>query len=205
MVPITYSKTKKITKKIVESVDDVNDAVFIWERLFKNIADEHAPIKTKRIKGNRTPWITTDLLDLRRDRDYHLNKAHNSNSKYHGPMYRKLKNAASTMERDLKSKYFCKLIADSKYDGSKMWKAIKETFPSKTRGISMLEDDGKVHQDTMSIAEIMNNHFATMGKKLSKTFGYFKNTCYKDYPIDKSSNNFSFEKINASVVEIENK
>ena len=26
---------------------------------------------------------------------------------------------ASTMERDLKSKYFCKLIEGSKYDGSK--------------------------------------------------------------------------------------
>ena len=84
-----------------------------------------------------------------------------------------------------------------------MWKAIKEILQSKTRGISIIEDDGKVHQDTMSIAEIMNNHFATMGKKLSKIFGYFKNARYKDYPTDKPSNNFSVEKINASVVEKE--
>ena len=205
----SYDKTAflkdlcEVPWNVVESVNDVNDAVFIWDRLFKSIADEHAPIKTKGIKGNRTPWITTDLLELRRDRGYHLKKAHNSNSKYHWSMYRKLKNAASTIGRNLKSKYFCKLIEDSKYDGSKMWKAIKETLPSKTSGISMIEDDGKVHQEAMSIAEIMNNHFATMGKKLSKAFGYFKNVCYMNYPINKPSNNFSFENINASIVEKE--
>ena len=85
----------------------------------------------------------------------------------------------------------------------KCGKLLKKLSRQKLEDISIIEDDGKVHQDTMSIAEIMNNHFATMGKKLSKTFGYFKNACYKDYPIDKSSNNFSFEKINASVVEKE--
>ena len=56
---------------IAESVDD---AVLLWERLYSEVADRHAPIKKKRVKGHKTPWVTNKLLEIRRDRDYHLRK-----------------------------------------------------------------------------------------------------------------------------------
>ena len=59
---------------IIESVTDTDDAVFLWESLYKGVADEHAPIKTKRVKGKQTPWVITRLLEIRRDRDYYRKK-----------------------------------------------------------------------------------------------------------------------------------
>ena len=52
---------KNVPWSSIESVEDIDDAINLWERLFKDIADQHAPLKTKREKANQTPWITTKL------------------------------------------------------------------------------------------------------------------------------------------------
>ena len=53
----------------------IDDTVFLWEKLFKDCADQHAPIKSRRVKGMPTPWVSDKLLELRRDRDFHGRKA----------------------------------------------------------------------------------------------------------------------------------
>ena len=52
-----------------------------------------------------------------------------------------------------------------------MWKAIKNVLPSSKKSVvSSIFDNGKVFTDSTSIAKIMNNYFASIGKKLSKAF-----------------------------------
>lgn len=72
---------------IIESTNDVNDALHLWESLFKSIADEHAPMQTKRVKGKQSPWIMKKLLEIWRDCDYHKKKARILNSKYNWQMH----------------------------------------------------------------------------------------------------------------------
>ena len=66
-----------------DSISDINDSVNTWCKEFLNIADKHAPIKTRRIKcTSKSPWITPELTELMRERDYHLKQAHKTNSEY---------------------------------------------------------------------------------------------------------------------------
>ena len=77
---------------IIESANDVDDAVFLWEGLFNSVANDHAPIKSKRVKGKQSPWLTNKLLEIRRNRDYNWKQAQKyNNSQYHWQMYRKLR------------------------------------------------------------------------------------------------------------------
>ena len=68
---------------------DVDSGVNLWNTLFSNVANSHAPIKKTRIKGMPAPWMTSALSQLMRDRDYHHTKAVKSNSKHHWLKYRK--------------------------------------------------------------------------------------------------------------------
>ena len=43
---------------IIESTNDVDDVVFLWEGLFNSVAGDHAQIKSKHVKGKQTPWQT---------------------------------------------------------------------------------------------------------------------------------------------------
>ena len=35
----------------------------MWEHLFSEVADSHAPIKFKHVKGIKNPWVTRELID----------------------------------------------------------------------------------------------------------------------------------------------
>ena len=83
-----YNKTEVINDlnqipwSVVDGVENVDDAVFLWERLFSEIANEHAPLRA----------------EMKRDKDYHFRKARSTNT-YHWEMYRKLRNYANHEEK----------------------------------------------------------------------------------------------------------
>ena len=49
---------------VVESFDDLNDAVSAWNTLFLDVANRRAPIKKLRMKGTIKPWITKKLKEM---------------------------------------------------------------------------------------------------------------------------------------------
>ena len=40
---------------VVDGVQSIDDALSLWEKLFCEIAEEHAPTKLRRVKGQKTP------------------------------------------------------------------------------------------------------------------------------------------------------
>ena len=152
-------------------MEHIDDAVFLWERLFSDIANEHAPLRIKRVKGSKTPWVTSKLTELKRDKDYHFRKARTTNSNYHWRMYKKLRNYSNHEERNLKSKYFCQMIEDAKGNGSEMWRAIKQVLPDAKKSIVFsIFEKGKWHTENLSVAKIMNQYFVSIGRALAKPF-----------------------------------
>ena len=47
----------------------------MWEHLFSEVADSHAPIKFKRVKGIKNPWVTRELMQMRYDKHRYFKKA----------------------------------------------------------------------------------------------------------------------------------
>ena len=59
----------------VENEDNIDDAVCTWNKLFSDIADSHAPVKRRRVRGALLPWMNTKINEAMQDRDYHHRKA----------------------------------------------------------------------------------------------------------------------------------
>ena len=49
-----------------------------------------------------------------------------------------------------------------------MWRAIKETLPSNHNEINAVFSHGTLQTDPKGIAETLNNHFSSIGKRLAK-------------------------------------
>ena len=190
---------KNIPWSLIDSVDSVDDAVFLWEKLFCDIADKHAPIQKKRLKGHSTPWVTDKLREDRRNRDYHLRKAHRTNSTYHWNMYKKLRSFSNREDRRLKSNYFCKLINDSKGDSSQMWKSLKKALPAKSRHeIPSLMHKRKFFSKLDDIVNILNSHFCTIGRKLGQVFNRSEKLMLPQRPDDAAE--FKLERVTQEFV-----
>ena len=54
---------------IVENEDNVNDALFTWNKMFSEVADQHAPVKRRRVKGTPLPWMNSQISDSMKERD----------------------------------------------------------------------------------------------------------------------------------------
>ncbi len=68
---------------LIENEDHIDDAVMTWNKLFLDIADSHAPVKRRRVRGVSPPWLNTKVVEMMQDRDYHHRKAVKSNSSFH--------------------------------------------------------------------------------------------------------------------------
>ena len=64
----------------VDLYSDPNDMWREWKEMFLGCVDKHAPLKLKRIRKKRSPWITRELLCKIRKRDFLKKKAISSNN-----------------------------------------------------------------------------------------------------------------------------
>ena len=159
---------KNVDWNIIDIQENVNDAVELWEKLFTDIADRHAPTRKLRVKGRHAPWITANLSNAMRDRDYHKRKAIKSNSEYHWKLYKQAKISVNKLIKKCKSDYYIDLISKNKGDSNALWKTLNEITSRKSSApITCIEIDGTPHTDVNSIVEGLNSHFSSIGRKLA--------------------------------------
>ena len=127
-------------------------------------------MKTKRVKSTvRAPWMTSKLLNLMRERDFHLKHAQKYNLEYHWNTYRDLKNFINEQVKICKSNYYQNLINDNRDKPAELWKTINEVTsrnPTKITPSCIISEDVPVN-DPRSIATIMNDFFSSIDSTLA--------------------------------------
>ena len=56
----------------VTTHNNPNEMWDVWKHLLACVIDKHAPLRTKRVKNKRSPWITNELLREMRTRKLHV-------------------------------------------------------------------------------------------------------------------------------------
>ena len=159
---------KAINWDILEESDDINSAVENWDRLFSDVANFHAPIKKARIKGIQAPWMTSELRSAMRDRDYHHRKAVKTNSERQWSLYKKAKAFVNKQLKKCKADYYIDLINKNKGNSSSLWKTLNDITQRKSNSsVSCIEAESVSYTNTKSIAEVLNNHFSSIGTRLA--------------------------------------
>ena len=111
---------------VVDNENNIDDALLTWNKLFSEVADDHAPVKRRRVNGTPLPWMNSKISESMRDRDWYHRKARKSNSEKHWNTYRKLRNKVNRLVKSAKSKYYCEMIEEARGDHGKTWKAVNE-------------------------------------------------------------------------------
>lgn len=154
---------------VVDNENNIDDALLTWNKLFSEVADDHAPVKRRRVKGTPIPWMNSKISESMRDRDWYHRKARKSNSEKHWNTYRKLRNKVNRLVKSAKSKYYCEMIEEARGDHGKMWKAVNEACNrnSSSEKVQCIISDGIQHTTSKSIAVALNSFFASIGKRLA--------------------------------------
>ena len=105
---------------VIESFDDINDAVVAWK-----------------------PWITNDLKELMAERDYALRVAKRSGNQEQWNEYRRLKNFTNRKIKSAEALHYKNLI-ESAENPKDMWRSLNSVIGSNNQGGSPFQvHDGK--------------------------------------------------------------
>ena len=77
--------------------------------------DKHAPLKTKRIRNKRSPWITNELLREIYKRDFLKIKATSTNDPLIWKEFKGARNKVNNSIKKAKRKYFSEKLDASKW------------------------------------------------------------------------------------------
>ena len=77
-----------------------------FKDLFKSVADNHAPVNIRRVRGRSLPWITREVKDIMKERDYYHKKAIKTNQEVYWSSYKRLRNAVTAKLRKEKNIYY---------------------------------------------------------------------------------------------------
>ena len=162
---------KKIDWDLVYNCSDVNDALGVWQDLFKNVCDVHAPIKDKLVKGSKLPeWINNDFIKLSKQRDYFYKKAHKTNDPSDWKSAKSLRNKVNNMNKFLKKTYCDKAINDNVNNSKQLWNTIKKLIPKSKSSVQSVKSKNGLTTNDKEIANQFNEFFTSIGKNLADKF-----------------------------------
>ena len=77
-----------------------------WKRMFLSVVEKHAPIKRKRVRNKKSPWINSRAKQLMIERDRLKSRAIKSNSPVDWQNYKNAKNHANNQIKKIKAAFY---------------------------------------------------------------------------------------------------
>ena len=90
----------------INSFDDPNSMWRAWQNTFSNVVDRHAPIRIKRVRTSKSPWITPQLKQSMHDRDVLKIIAIRSNDLSDWRVFRNCRNTVNNDVKFAKEMYY---------------------------------------------------------------------------------------------------
>ena len=178
----------KIPWDILEMESTSNEAWIVFKDLFLTVADKHAPVATRRVRGFSVPWLTSSIKELMTERDYHHKKAIKTNQELHWSKYKRLRNTVSKKMKKAKSDYYSSRLTETQ-DPKTMWEILKEIMPNK-------KNAGVPKTDSLSALKF-NHFFTSIAEKLCERFQL---STYIKPLTPRVNNKFSMEEVNEMFV-----
>ena len=155
---------------------DVNDKFLYFYGKVSSSVTRHAPlenVKPKMLSFKDKPWISFRIQRMMIKRDKYLRKFRKTKNLETEYLYKKFRNKVVSETRKNRIDYFNNYFNTHKNNMKKLWLGIRSIVNvSKNNNgiyISHLLQDGKDVDDPKNMANIFNNFFVNVSKKITST------------------------------------
>ena len=180
-------------------MDDPNEMWDIWKSLFLEVVNKPAPISKRKVKSKSLPWITAELKQKMRKRDFFKNQAVKQNS-HQAQNGKKARNEVNASIREDRANFFNDSIKKHSGNLKETWNVMNSSLgrqPEMTV-INALVYKGKDFVQKQDIAEQMNNHFCSLGSKLAS--GIPDTASQPEDFLGRTDLNFCFRPVNVGYI-----
>jgi len=157
----------------IDLFSNTDDKWYMFKKIFMDLIDSIAPVKTIRLKENILPWVDTEMRNWFNQRDKLLILANESSESRISPewdKYREIRNLCKSKLREKMKLYYEDKTAPNFKSSRKFWdfyKSVVKTKKSKSsHPISVIDQDGNKCFDDKSISDVFNQHFSNLSANL---------------------------------------
>ena len=188
-LPDFLADLKRVPWSSAYTFDNADDVWAHWRALFKDVLDQHVPLKKKWIRGDQLPWISPDLLRKISHRNK-LFKRHKRNpTSTSWDDYKRQRNKVTSLKCNAVKRFCCDTSLSAKHPGE-FWRKMKPLLPTSSgkniQGVILVEDSGVV-SDPGRVAEVFSDYFANIIQ-----LGHRSDTDYTDHPSIRALSNVRF-------------
>ena len=138
--------------------DDVDNKVTIFESIYNDIINKHAPFRTFRVTRPASPWLNDNIKKLMDTRDKYKNKFNIDNNPATEEIYKSLRNDVSHAIRQEKIKAFNENINNKIKDSKQFHKALKN--------FTVVESSFNNHDQCKIDPNVLNSSFVKNNNSL---------------------------------------
>ena len=131
-------------------------------------AEKMCTLKNFRIKNTRPQWLTNEITEQMKDRDYfYKKKAKRTNSTDDWNIAKFYRNEVNANVRGAKAEFVKEQLRNNEGNSAKFWRSIKQVMPSKKGPKSspkiLLSNENDKMIPEQVVADYMNTFFANIG------------------------------------------
>ena len=120
-----------------------------WKNIFSTVIDRHAPLRSKRVRSSKSPWITSHLKQRMHERDILKKKAIRSNDPNDWTIFTKYRNSVNSEIKQAKESYYVNSFRENEGNSRKTWNTINEITARKIKNSYIKE----INQCGISISD----------------------------------------------------
>ena len=189
----------------------VNTAWMNFKTILTNVLNQIAPERDVRIKIRTEPWMTPAILEKIKNRDKIRRKILKGSSDFTYQDFTALRNEVQRDIKNAKASFFKSKLEDSMGNPRKLWEHLKQlgyNNKSKSKGKIVLNINGSLCYDTLSVCNHINTFFTNIASTLvSKLPTSLKEFCtdsvtFKQFYLDKGvmPSEFDLKSVNEDFV-----
>ena len=145
---------------IVDTFDDVNDKLDVFNKLFMDVLDVHAPVKRIKLKSRPNPFVTSEIRALMKTRDTWHRKAVRSNDNRDWNGYRFFRQEVKKELRAAEKEYVRSELTSNSGNSRSLWKTINKCLPRKSCS--------STHElNSVKLANTFNEYFTSLGSSIA--------------------------------------
>ena len=132
--------------------------------------DEMCPIRMFRVKNYRPDWMTKELIEQIKDRDYFYCKAKKSGDRDAWNVAKFLRNVTNTNIRQARREFVLNELKENENNAKKFWKVIRDVIPSDKspdcKDILLKENGSELKKE--EVAYYVNDYFVNVGNVVTQ-------------------------------------
>ena len=143
-------------------MDNVDEKLTIFNEIFLNTLDKHAPVKTIKVRGKSCPFITSEIKASMIKRDQLHSLFRKTRDHYDWLNFREARNFTKTALVNAQKEHVLKEVQQHRNNTGSLWKVIKENIAYRERESVVYSKEPKL------VAEEFNHFFSTIGVNAAK-------------------------------------